>query len=73
MDLYYEWKGLILHFLAYRQGYLLSLRGVAGENMEFPGGTGEMEKGISIKNNWEFPGVVKNKLFGIFKVLGFRP
>ena len=46
---------------------------MTGENMEFPGGTGEMEKGISIKNNWEFPGVVKNKLFGIFKVLGFRP
>ena len=45
MDLYYEWKGLILH-LAYRQGYLLSLLG-GGENMEFPGGTGEMESGIS--------------------------
>ena len=43
--------------------------------MDFPGGTGEMESGISVqglnKNNWEFPGVVKNKLFGIFKVLGF--
>ena len=46
MDLYYEWKGLILH-LASRQGYLLSLQG-EGKNMEFPGGTaGEMQSGIS--------------------------
>ena len=46
MDLYYEWKGLILH-LTYGKGYLLSLLG-GGENMEFPAaGTGEMESGIS--------------------------
>ena len=57
MDLYYEWKGLILH-LAYRQGYLLSLLG-GGENMEFPGGSGEMESGIS-------PGV-KLKITGNFQ------
>ena len=44
--------------------------------MEFSGSTGEMESGISpglIKNNWEFPTVIKNKLCEISKVLGFRP
>ena len=62
--------------LYYRQGYLLSLRREA-EKMEFPGGTGEMESGISrrgsLKPTGNFPRVTKSKLCGISKVLGFRP
>ena len=45
--------------------------------MEFLGGTGwgngKWNFHGSIKITGNFPGVVKNKLLGIFKVFGFRP
>ena len=44
--------------------------------MEFPGGTGEMESGISrgsLKTTGNLPRVTKSKLCGISKVLGFGP
>ena len=79
MDLYYEWKGLILH-LAYRQGYFTDFAGRGGgvRIWNFQGVLGkwkvEFLQGL-IKNNWEFPRVIKNIScveFPKFLVLGLN-